>query len=88
MTRDGVEEILCKRAGKRYMKLPNAESEHWSIKMTIIYSDWQLISQVSDRSLSYHITCDPILKISGIEAWGPFECLTQSLPLSHGPFTF
>lgn len=44
------------------MKLPPAESDCWLVSLSIVFTDWQQLPRVSDRSLS-----QAVLKMPGIE---------------------
>lgn len=40
------------------MKLPYAESDHWSIRVSIVYSDCQQLSRLSGQGFSCHLLPD------------------------------
>lgn len=42
-----------------YIKQPYAESDHLSINVSIVYTDWQWLSRVCVRGFRHHIPPDP-----------------------------
>lgn len=56
---DGGLTLLCLIRTHKNMRLPYADSDHWSIKAIIRFFCWQWLSRVSSRGLLYDLQPDP-----------------------------
>lgn len=43
---------------EQHMMLPYTETEQWFVSVSLVYSGWQKLFNVSRRSLSYHLLLD------------------------------
>lgn len=51
--------ILCRRGKLRTRRLLSTESDHWTIKISTVYSDWQEFLTISGRGLFPSLTNSP-----------------------------